>query len=174
MKSARVFVILALILLGSTGCSRVTFGYNHAGWMLRHWINGYTSFTSQQKEEIRLDVAGYMRWHREKALPEYTAFLQDLNTASQKNALSDQDVIHVRSELVRLYRLTMTPMIRPAARLLSTLDNRQIDELRQTLIERNREELEEALSGSEQENLSMRADRYVHFVETLVGHLSNE
>lgn len=177
MKSTRpVFIVLALVLvlLSCSGCSRVTFGYNHADWMLRHWINSYTSFTPQQKEEIRLNVADYMRWHREKALPEYTAFLQDLNIASQKNALSDEDVVHVRSELSRLYRLTMTPMIRPAAHVLSTLDNRQIDGLRLRLAERNREEREEALSGSEQENLSTRADRYVHFTEALVGHLSDD
>lgn len=175
MKSIRpVFIVLVLVLLCCSGCSRVTFGYNHAGWMLRHWINGYTSFTPQQKEDIRLDVADYMRWHREKALPEYTAFLQDLNTATQKNALRDEDVVHVRSELSRLYRLTMTPMIRPAAHVLSTLDNRQIDELRQTLAKRDREEREEALSGSQQENLSTRSDRYVHFTEALVGRLSDE
>lgn len=176
MKFTRTLsILLALILLCCSGCSRITFGYNHADWILRYWINGYTSFNAQQKEEIRLEVADYMRWHRQHALPKYIAFLQTLDTlAAQDRALSSRDAIHVRAELSRLYKLTMTPFILPAAHLLSTLDDSQIEELRHTLAERNREEKEEALAGGEQERLVTRAQRTVHFVESLVGHVSHE
>ena len=170
-----VFIILALVLLICGGCSRVTFGYNHADWILRYWINGYTSFNAQQKEEIHRDIDDYMRWHRQYALPEYTAFLQALGTrVDQDGALNAGEVMHLRSEISRLYRLTITPLNRPAAHVLSTLGSRQIEELRKTLAEQNREQREEALSGSTQENLAKRAERYVHFVEELVGHLSDE
>lgn len=173
--SKPAFIILALVLLSCGGCSRVTFGYNHADWLLRYWINGYTSFNAQQKEEIRLEVTDYMRWHRKYALPEYTAFLHDLDAlAKQDGALSTADIMRSRAEISRLYRLTMTPLIRPAAHVLSTLDSRQIEELRNTLAERNREQREEILSGSEQENRVKRAEGLVHFVETLAGHLSGE
>lgn len=172
MKSTRtVFIILALVLLG---CSRVTFGYNHADWLLRYWINGYTSFNTRQKEEIKLEVADYMRWHRKNALPEYTAFLQDLNARVDQKSISAEDVIHARSEIGRLYKLTMTPLIRPAAHVLSTLDNRQIEELRHTLAEQNHEQREEMLPGTEKEQLTKRAERTIHFVEELVGHLNHD
>lgn len=170
-----LIIALALILLGSSGCSRVTFGYNHADWLLRYWINDYTSFDTRQKAEIHLDVDDYLRWHRKVALPEYTAFLQDMDTlAKQDGALSASDVMRSKAELVRLYRLTMTPFIRPAAHILNTLDSRQIAELRDTLAEKNREQREETLSGSEQKNLLKRAEGYIHFVEDLAGHLSGE
>ncbi len=176
MKLARsVFIILALVLLCCGGCSRVTFGYNHADWILRYWINGYTSFTPEQKEEIRHDIDDYMRWHRQYALPEYIAFLQELDTRiDQDGALSTADVVHIKSEFSRLYKLTTAPLSRPAAHVLSTLDSRQIEELRKTLAEQNHKEREETLSGNAQVNLAKRAERYVHFVEELVGHLSNE
>lgn len=176
MKLAKsVFIILALVLLSCSGCSRVTFGYNHADWLLRYWINGYTSFNAQQKEDIHRDIDDYMRWHRQYALPEYTAFLQDLGArVEQDGALNTGDVMRFRSEISRLYRLTVTPLNRPAAHVLSTLDSRQIEELGNTLAKQNREQREEALSGSAQENLVKRAERYVHFVEELVGHLSEE
>jgi hypothetical protein len=176
MKFTKItFVILTLVLLGCGGCSKVTFGYNHADWLLRHWINDYATFNAQQKEEIRLDVADYMRWHREYALPEYTAFLQELRVRDdQYLALSPADVIHIRSEISRLYKLTMSPSIRPAAHFLSSLDSRQITELRNTLAEKNNEERKETLSGNAQVNLAKRAERYIHFTEELVGHLSRE
>lgn len=170
-----LFIILALVLLGRGGCSRITFGYNHADWLLRYWITDYTSFSTQQKEEIHLEVDNYMRWHRKVALPQYTAFLQDLDAlAKQDGALNTSDVMHSKAEIIRLYRLTMTPFIRPAAHVLSTLDSRQIAELRDTLAEKNLEQREDTLSGSEQKNLRKRAEGLVHFVEELAGHLSGE
>ncbi len=170
-----VFIVLVLVLLSCGGCNRVTFGYNHADWLLRYWVNGYTSFNPQQKEEIRHDIDDYMRWHRQYALPEYIAFLQDLDTmVNQKSALTADDVIHIKSEFSRLYQLTSAPLNRPAAHVLSTLDSRQIEELRKTLAEQNHKEREETLSGNAQVNLAKRAERYVHFVEELVGHLSEE
>jgi len=168
-----LFVMIVLLLLN--GCSRVTFGYNHGDWLLRYWINGYTSFDAGQKDEIRREVAAYMRWHRQHALPEYIAFLQYLKAlADQDTALKPGDVTHIRSEIGRLYKLTVTPLIRPTAHILSTLTSQQIAELRTTLADQNREQSEELLPGSEQENLAARAKGYIHFTEDLVGHLSAE
>lgn len=173
--SRPVSIILALLLLTCTGCSRITFVYNHADWLLRHWIDDYTSFNNQQEEEIHFAVDDYMRWHRKYALPEYIAFLQYLDAlANLDTALKDTDVIHIRSEIGRLYKLTMTPPIRPAAHVLSTLDNRQIENLRKTLAEKNHAQRDEMLSGSRTENLVKRADGHVHFVEELAGHLGHE
>ncbi len=168
-----VSIAIAIVVLICTGCSRVTFGYNHADWILRYWINGYTSFTDQQHQEIRRDIDDYLRWHRQYALPEYAAFLRHLSTQIDHGVLSTEDVIRVTSEMSRLYRLTMAPSIRPAAHILSTLDSRQIEDLRDTLTKKNRELRKELLSGSEQELLDKRADNHIHFIEALVGNLSS-
>lgn len=170
-----IFIVLALVLLLGTGCNRITFGYDHADWLLRHWINDYTSFDTEQKEEISADIGDYMRWHRKNALPEYIAFLQDLEVlANRDSALTRADVIHIRSEISRLYKFTATPFIVPSAHVLSTLNSPQIEELRKTLSKQNHEQREEMLSDNRQEELSKRADGYIHFVEGLVGHLSTE
>lgn len=167
--------VLVLLLLGSAGCSRVTFGYNHADWLLRYWINDYTSFNAEQKAVIRLEVADYMRWHRQSALPEYIALLQNLQALLERDtALTAADVIRFRAEGGKVYRMTMTPLVRPAARVLRTLDREQIEELRATLAERNRGQREELLSDSAQEDLARRAERHVDNVAALVGRLSRE
>jgi hypothetical protein len=170
-----ILIVLALVLLLCAGCNRITFGYDHADWLLRHWINDYTSFDTEQKDQIKADVADYMRWHRKVALPEYIAFLQYLEAlANRDSALQTADIVHIRSEISRLYKFTMTPFVRPAAHVLSTLDERQIEELRKTLSEQNHEQRDEMLSGNTQEELSRREDGYIHFVESLAGHLSKE
>jgi hypothetical protein len=172
--SKPILIVLALLLLCCSGCSRVTLGYRYGDWLLRYWINDYTAFTPQQKEEIRLDVADYMRWHRQYALPEYTAFLLQVQAlVTRDGALSPADVSRTKAELGRLYQLTMTPFVRPAAHLLSQLDERQIAELHRTLAEQNRELREEILAGDRQEQLAQRAQNHIKFTEALVGDLSD-
>ena len=170
-----LFIILALALLCCGGCSTVTFGYNNADWILRYWITDYTSFSALQKDEIHLEVDDYLRWHRRHALPEYTAFLQNINgVVNQDAALTAGEVALLRAESNRLYQLTVAPMIRPAAHLLSALDSRQIAGLGDTFADRNRKQKEEMLQGSEQEILDKRAERHAELVEKLVGKLRDE
>lgn len=172
-KSA--FIILTLVMLGSSGCSMVTLGYNHADWILRYRITDYTSFNAQQKDLIHLEVDNYLRWHRNNALPEYIVFLQNINALINRNeVLNAGEVMRARAESNRLYKKTMEPFIRPAAHVLGTLDKRQIDKLRNTLANKNRKQKEETLFASAQENLSKRAERHIDFVEQLVGSLSDE
>jgi len=172
---APLFILLAIVLLFCSGCSKVTIGYNNADWYLRYKINNYTSFNTLQKEQIHQEVDIYMRWHRKNALPEYTRFLQDLYDVVQPDRrVYAEDVTRIKGESYGLYRKTMAPFILPAAHLLSTLDNRQIAELEKSLAEMNREQKEEALSGSDRANLEKRAERTVDFVEGLVGSMSGE
>ena len=171
-----IFIILTLVILScSSGCSMITLGYNHADWILRYRITDYTSFNAQQKDEIHREVDDYLRWHRKNALPEYIAYLKNLNALlSRDAALNAGDVIGIRIESNRLYKKTLVPFIRPTAHVLSTLDEQQIDKLRNMLAKNNRKEEKETLFASAQENLSKRAERHIDFVEQLVGSLSNE
>jgi hypothetical protein len=173
--SNRLFVILALILLCCSGCSTISLGYNYADWLLRFWINDYTTFNVEQKEQIHLEIDDYMRWHRREALPGYVAFLQNVNAAiGQKGSVTVGDVVRLRDESNQLYQLTMAPMVHPAAHMLSTLDSQQIAELANTFAERDRKQRKKMLDSNEQKMLAMRAERHVEFVENLVGSLSTE
>jgi hypothetical protein len=174
MNINKLFIILALPLLCCSGCSMLSLGYNHADWILRYWINDYTSFSTSQKEQIHLEVDDYLRWHRKNALPGYIAFLQDVNAAVNREAgMTLGDVMRLRTESGRLYQLTMEPMIRPAANILSTLDRDQITELAYTFSERSRKQRQKMLEGSDQEMLNDRAERHVELVEKMVGNLSS-
>lgn len=171
MRANRIYLIAALLLILG-GCSMTTFGYNHGDWLLRYWINDYTSFNDSQKAEIHREVDDYMVWHRKHALPEYAQYLQNLNAlVTPDRVLTADDVARARVELWRLYRLTMEPMIKPAARILTTLDRGQIDKLAKRLAEKNDKYREENLGDSEREMLDKRAVSYIDIAEDMVGAL---
>lgn len=169
-----LFIILALALL-SSGCSTVGLVYRNADWYLLHKINGYTPFNAGQKETIRREVSDYMHWHRKNALPEYIIFLQNLNGVAQYDGrLEVSEVVLLRAHLSSLYQKTLAPAIRPTAQLLSRLDSRQIRELDRTFARENREQIQEMLDRSQDENLDERADKTVDFLEFMAGNLSDE
>ncbi len=178
MKAAMrkaVCIVLVPLLLSCGGCNVVTFGYNHADVILRHWANNWGSYNAQQREEIRRDVDQYLAWHRQYALPEYIAFLQNLQALlARDGVLQPEDAAHVRAELARLYRLTMTPVARPAAHFLAALSNEQIEELRHNLEKDMRELRHDLLPDGARENYHSRAKEHVKLVERLVGNLSSK
>ena len=173
MNIAKLFI--ALILLCCSGCSMVSLGYDHADWVLRYWMNDYTSFNSAQREQIHQQVDDYLRWHRKNALPGYIAFLQNIDAAvNQQGSMSAGDVMRLRAESNRLYRLTMEPMLQPAAHILSTLNSEQIADFADTFAKRDGKQRKLMLTGSEQDMLDARAEREVDLVEKLFGSLSSE
>ncbi len=173
MKKTLISVLAIALLI--SGCSTVSLFYRNADWYLQHKIGSYTSFNAQQNELIRKDVSDYMAWHRKYALPEYIIFLQNLNgTAQYRGQLSTETVAQLRGQLMNLYKKTMAPAIRPAAKILSMLDNRQIQELERNLAEENQKQKNEELEQSRDEYLDKRADKTVSFLEWLAGNLSAE
>lgn len=167
-------IILALVLF-ICGCSTVSLFYRNADWYLQHKIAGYTSFDVRQKETIRREISDYMRWHRRYALPEYIIFLQNLNGAVQYDGrLKTEEVALLRARLMDLYRISLAPAIRPAARILSSLDSRQIQELGRNLAEENDQQKQEELDLGHDGYLDKRADKTVDFLEGLAGDLSDE
>jgi hypothetical protein len=173
MKKNLISVIAIAALI--SGCSTVSLFYRNADWYLQHRIESYTTFNAQQNELIRKDVSDYMAWHRKYALREYILFLQNLNGAAQyQGRLSTETVAQLRGQLMNLYRKTMAPAIRPAAKILSTLDNMQIEELGKNLAEENQKRRNEEFGKSRDEYLDKRADKTVSFLEWLAGNLSAE
>ena len=172
MNITKLFI--ALILLCCSGCSTVSLGYNHADWILRYWLNDYTSFNTMQREQIHQEVDDYLRWHRKNALPGYIAFLQNIDVAvNQQTGLTVDDVMRLHTESDRLYRLTMEPMLQPAAHILSTLDSEQIADLAASFAKRDAKQRKLMLHGSDKDMLDARAERDVELVEKLVGSLDD-
>ena len=174
MKKKLIFVI-ALLLLPLSGCAIISVGYNYADAYLRYSINSYTSFNDVQKDIINKEVNDFMRWHRKSMLPEYVSFLQELQQAARSGAaLKKQDVVRLRSRVRTLYVKTLQPTVRPAASVLSGVDQEQIDELVKSFAKENNKQKDKELAGSLDDKLRKRSERTIDFLENLVGGFSDK
>jgi hypothetical protein len=169
-----LFIIIAFALF-SCGCSSINLFYRNADWYLQHKIDGYATFNARQEETIHREISNYLDWHRKYALPEYIIFLQNLNGAAQYDGqLKAEEIALLRAQLLDLYRKSLTPAIRPAAEILSSLDSRQIQELEHNLAEENKKQRREELDMGRDAYLDKRAYKTLDFLEGLVGNLSRE
>ncbi len=172
IKQTALFVLVLFVM---SGCSFVSVSYNNAGTYFRYTINGYTSFNSEQKSTIRIEVNHYMHWHRKAMLPEYIAFLQQLEQASQSGAtLKVEEVTRLRVTLKSLMERTMQPAIHSTASLMSILTAQQISELARSFADKNQQQRKEYLTGSLDERLKKRAEKTIGYIEDAVGHLSEQ
>jgi len=169
------FFIALILALFQVGCSTVGLVYRNADWYLEHKINGYASFNVQQKDTISKEVSNYMRWHQKFALPDYILFLQNMNGAVQyQGPLKGEAVTYLRLQLMDLFRKTMDPTVQPAARIFSSMDKSQIQELEASFAKDILEQEKERMGGSVDENLDKRATKTLDFLEWLAGHLSKD
>jgi Family of unknown function (DUF6279) len=173
--SKKLIFVIAFLLLPLSGCGIISIGYNYADAYLRYTINSYASFNDAQKEVIKQDVDVFMLWHRQQMLPEYVIFLQGLQQTVQSGAaVTREDVARLRKEVRTLYVKTLQPTIRPAASLLSSVENGQIEELVKSFAKENNKKRNKELAGTLDEQLRKRAERTIDFLENLVGGFSDK
>lgn len=168
-----LFIILATILL--SGCNTVKMAYRNADWYLEGRINEYAAFNAQQQEVIHQEVGKYIRLHREKLLPAYIEFLQNLNkTAQPGKPVTVIDVRRIRTNFRDLYRATVQPMVAPAARILTSMDDEQILELEKHFSKVDEERRKEMYGTSLDEYRERRGKSTLSFLHWLAGGLSPE
>jgi hypothetical protein len=173
MKRMLVICMLFAFALLAAGCNTVNLAYRNADWYLEHRIGDYATFDERQEATIRLDVRDYVLWHREQALPVYIAFLQNLNGMAQSAApLDPSEAAQLRGQLLELYRMTMQPMLAPAAGILAGMNAKQVLELEQYLTEEGLERREDML-GAGDDYLERRGKRTLNFMHWLAGSLSD-
>lgn len=167
-----LFMLLAFALLAA-GCNTVNLAYRNADWYLQHRIGDYATFDDSQEAAIRLDVRDYVLWHRDHALPLYIAFLQNLNGMAQSAApLDPGEAAQLRGQLLELYRMTMQPMLAPAAFILAGMNAKQVLELERYLTEEGRARREDML-GAGDDYLERRGKRTLSFMHWLAGSLND-
>ncbi len=165
-----VIIIFALLL---QGCSWVTLGYNNFDVYLRYKIGGYASFTTSQQAIIRQEVADYMAWHRQHALPEYIVFLKNVELLTQQTPPpSSTDIARLRAQVNTLYIASVLSAIPPAANILSSLDESQTAQFEKKLTEDNTKLEQELLDDKIEKTLEKRAQRTIYFFEKFVGNLN--
>jgi len=168
---ARV-AILALIIGCLAGCSGIKVAYNQADLIAAWMADDYFELTGEQKDAFREHFQRFHAWHRATQLNEYAALLASARERLD-NGVKEADVVWAIDAIKAQYRTMVARGYADAARLLSTLSDRQLNAARREFEERNRKNAREwGVGASADEQRRLRAKRNLERIEHWTGTLS--
>jgi len=149
----------------------VRFAYENADVYLRWRIETYFDLQGALSDDLDERVAGFMAWHRAKALPQYAKLFDE---AGQRFArgLQPADWDWGYDSMRAQAKESLREGAERLAPLLDRLSPREIAHFERRLAEDNRKFARENLRGSERERRKRRTERNVERLEDWLGALT--
>lgn len=177
MRTGIKFARLLVLLIGVTaigGCSLLRLGYGQLDTIAAWMADDYFSLEPLQKDEFLKRFARLHAWHRQEQLPDYAAFLTEIQSRVRKG-VGRADVVWVTDGVFARYRTLARRSADDAAAMLATLTPEQIDTLRKKWEKDNRKFVREhKLDGAPEERQKARVTRAIKQVTEWTGSLSPE
>ncbi|MBL4583483.1 MAG: hypothetical protein JKX83_02595 [Pseudomonadales bacterium] len=170
-RGAKGPLIVALCLL-LNGCSGFQFLYNQLDWLALNQANHYLNLNDQQQQQLEKEIAQLLHWHRTTQLIKYTQLLNETAVRAQK-PLTEADFGWAETQMGVLYVELMEPAIAPIAKVLSTLDDEQIQYLSEQLSEELQEQYE-YLDYSSKKRLQHRTGQLIDQFENGYDDLTDQ
>jgi hypothetical protein len=172
-----VFTKVALLLalaLALTGCSSTKTAYRYADWGIVWWVEDYISLTDAQKHQLNADIDNLRQWHCSAELPRYQAWLDELQSDVKDSPLDRATVAYHQEQLFGFFPGLLEQATPIAVNLLSTLSDKQVQQLADNMEQNQREMEEKFLTDSPKATAEARADRTAERVERWLGNLNSE
>lgn len=149
----------------------VRFAYENADTYLRWRIENYLDLQGALSDELDERVAGFMAWHRTRALPQYARLADE---AGQRFArrLQPADLEWGYDSVKAQAKESLREGAERLAPLLDRISAREIEHFARRLDEDNRKFARENLRGSERERRKRRTERNVERLEDWLGRLT--
>ena len=168
---AVVFLLFASVL---AGCTLLRLGYGQLDTIAAWMADDYFDLDPQQKDEFFKRFGRLHAWHRHEQLPDYAAFLKEIQSRLQKG-VGHGDVIWATEGIFARYRTLAQRGADDAAAMLATLTPQQIDTLRKKWEKDNRRFVREhKLDGTPEERQRARVTRAVKQITEWTGSLAPE
>lgn len=160
-------VFLCLLL---SACS-TKLAYNYLDWILEWYVADLVNLTEDQEWLLNDALTEELAWHRKQQLPLYIKSLDELSHAINngltikllKKLFTDQNT---GWEQLKLH---IAPTM---AELFKTMDESQIEQLLDSLEERNQELEEDYVNKPPDERIMQRTERMVDHIENWTGSLN--
>ena len=168
---AVVFLLFASVL---AGCTLLRLGYGQLDTIAAWMADDYFDLDPQQKDEFFKRFGRLHAWHRHEQLPDYAAFLKEIQSRLQKG-VGHGDVIWATEGIFARYRTLAQRGADDAAAMLATLTPQQIDTLRKKWEKDNRRFVRDhKLDGTPEERQRARVTRAVKQITEWTGSLAPE
>lgn len=166
------FLIPLITLTLITSCSTIKLGYNTADWWLGWYAGRYVDMNGNQKEAFKSDIDSLLSWHRTTQLPRYAKFFDDLKEAVTEPVAADQ-LQQAALKGQQMIDDVQHRIIEPAARLLTSLSDKQVEKLLEELQEQAEKYHEDYVEPNAEERIKARAERMEKLAKQWVGKLNN-
>lgn len=164
--------VVAILLLLSA-CSQTQFLYERADWMALKWVDGLVDADARQYDAWAEDFAAVLEQHRGEQLPGLLIWL-DGAAAAAEVGLNEDTISCLRDQAGGLLEDHARLIVPPAVRVLEDLSPQQVDELAQSMADRNAEYRDDYLVADVRERESRRFERHLERFERWTGRLTDE
>ena len=171
MKHLRTLATCLFVQALVAGCG-ATFTYNHLDWLIPWYVDGYVDLTRDQRRSLEEGLEPLLKWHRDEELVRYITILDRIET-DLAGRLSAATVHTWIDEIEAAVARTESTMLDLALDFGATMNDAQIEELVDSLWERQRDYEEEYQQRTDAEYTRDSYDNLADFLERFAGRLSD-
>lgn len=160
----------SLLALALGACSTVRFGYGQAERVLSWYLESYVTLDRRQTELLGQALAAYKSWHCSTQLAGYAAWVRQAGNEVEAGLVPAR--IEARADnVLHFARILADEAVPHLVPVVTTLTDRQLDELRANLETSNRKYRETWVDRSEARIRAERAARMQRRLEWWLGPL---
>jgi hypothetical protein len=164
-------VVIALLNLLVSACSRTEFAYRNADWLLEYYVRRTVDASAPQREDWRPVLASTLQRHREEELPLVIAYL-DLAGRIVRQADSSIGAACLLDGALLLSQRHARLAVDLSVPLLTTLDAAQVRHLAEYRAQRQQDAVEQYLDPDPERREASREKRFIDRIETWTGKLN--
>ena len=164
-------VVIALLSLLVSACSRTEFAYRNADWLLEYYARQTVDASAAQRDDWRPVLASTLERHREEALPLVIAYL-DLAGRIVRQADSSIGAACLLDGALLLSQRHARLAVDLSVPLLTTLDAAQVRYLAEYVAQRQQDAAKRYLDPDTARRKASRQERFIDRIETWTGKLN--
>lgn len=163
------FLILALMLLSLSGCTRLI--YNYADWLIGWHVGSYIDFTRSQRKVFDSFVDEQLHWHRKQELPRYGVYLEAFYEDLQQ-PMTPQQVERRFDESTDFWQAIFIQVMPEMNEILLQLSDQQVDQFLEKLSAEQKKLEYEHNRRSADKNAELRTKNMEKALKRFVGRLN--
>ncbi|MEM7018034.1 MAG: DUF6279 family lipoprotein [Pseudomonadota bacterium] len=168
----RAWALCAFVILLSACSSATQLAYNNADWLMMYEIDDYFDTDKTQEKFLDVSIEQFFCWHRQEALPEYVAMIEEVVKRSESE-LTRADLGWLFEQIEIHRRNALEQALPDMAKFLATVSEAQLKRMNETVAE-NSEETREILAKSREERLEERADKMMKRLREWFGRFDKK
>jgi len=166
-----IMLLLAAVLVMS-GCTRIGLAYRHLDVIIPWSVNDYLGMNSTQKRWLDDRLKEHLSWNCTTQVPDYVTWLDNLQHMVETNQVTEA-ALKARTAEGKLAIEQISKQVTPSAvELLSQLDDKQVQTLREAFAKDLREHKEEFIDPPLSQQINERAQRMEKRLDPWIGDLN--